>query len=154
MSHQNFRDGMPEKQQEIEPMPDFDVPLLARVAEKGAEARKRGERRESCPMADDDYPVRGYRSAWLRGWDDSVKERVPNVRVPVVQVETRQGRYLPHDQPMPGTYATRAPVPCESCRCLLLPNLAQAVVCLAITRGVAYLRCRACGAQFKRGTKS
>ena len=52
--------------------------------------------------------------------------------------------YWPEDQPIPGTYIKRKPIPCPKCRRVLLDTNARAVSCLSSGSAVAFFRCRAC----------
>lgn len=73
----------------------------------------------------------------------------------------RARRFWPPERPLPTLYARRKPpVPCPNCRRLLLDNLAQAVICLSLAtpravngeiskKTFAYLKCKACGHNFK-----
>ena len=62
--------------------------------------------------------------------------------------ERKSDEFWPEEKPMPDTYLQHR-LPCPNCRRLRLTDGGRAARCKAIAHGVAYLRCAACGHEWK-----
>lgn len=113
--------------------------------DSGRRARQAGKSRLDCPFTD--YPSKSLRVSWESGWD-SVGFTAPTVKYQEPVVVT-PGTYLAHGKPFPEAYEKPRPMPCMSCRCIVLHTGKQAVVVASIFDGFAYMWCRGCQHRFK-----
>ena len=129
-------------------------PRSAKAWDEGAAARNEGKAQEACPYTHDQAP---QRRAWLQGWESvgvSVSVQQPRVVNNTPRIESRPNRipgvhYVHEGEDLVVEYRKPRPVPCPHCRTILLSTMSQACIVVTIFHGVAYMRCRECGNNFK-----
>ncbi|MBX4215761.1 hypothetical protein KW797_02340 [Candidatus Parcubacteria bacterium] len=114
--------------------------------EAGKAAKADGKGLDVMPGA---YVVaRSLGAAFRKGWNYvAVEVKVQTQEVRHGEPEVRTGVFLDAKAPLPEVYHKPQPVACRHCRCVRLPDGAQAVVMIATSGGFAGFQCRARGCQ-------
>lgn len=63
--------------------------------------------------------------------------------------ERRARSFWDTTKPFPTHYTRRQYFPCPKCTRILRDDLSQAAICVSMQKGIAYMRCRACGHTWK-----